>query len=87
MRGQLVISELLQERQRVLARRSQVRDKRLHAVIAVSIDVALIPLVCQRQPFLSAQRTKGAPGRLVSPVSVRRSKIWMLRSLAARWAK
>ena len=44
-RGQLFIAELLEEIQRILARASQVCDKRLHAVVVVSIDVALIPLI------------------------------------------
>ncbi len=45
MRGQLFICEQLKEIQRFLARCSQIRYKRLHTVVVVSIDVALIPLV------------------------------------------
>ena len=45
MRGQLFIGELLKEIQRFLARCCQIRDKRLHPVVVVSIDVALIALV------------------------------------------
>ena len=60
MRGQLFIGELLKEMQRFLARCCQIRDKRLHPVVVVSIDVALIALVCQRQPFLSAHRAQVA---------------------------
>jgi hypothetical protein len=45
MRGQLFIGEQLQELQRFLARCSHIRYKRLHTVVVVSIDVALIPLV------------------------------------------
>jgi hypothetical protein len=35
-----------------LARCSHTREKRLHPVVKMSIDVALIVLVCQCQPFL-----------------------------------
>ena len=45
MRGQLFICELLKETERFLARCSQIRYKRLHTVVEVSVDVALIPLV------------------------------------------
>ena len=45
MRGQLFICEQLKEIQRFLARCSQIRYKRLHTVVVVSIDVALITLV------------------------------------------
>ena len=45
VRGQLFICELLKEIQRSLARCSQIRYKRLHTVVVVSIDVALIPLI------------------------------------------
>ncbi len=45
MRGQLFIYEQLKEMQRFLARCSQIRYKRLHTVVVVSIDVALITLV------------------------------------------
>src|SRR6266704_3518306 len=60
MLGQLFICELLKEIQRFLARCSQIRYKRLHTVVMVSIYVALITLVCQRQPFLSAHRAQVA---------------------------
>ena len=45
MRNQLFIGELLKEIQRFLARCSQIREKRLHTVVVVSFDVALITLV------------------------------------------
>ena len=45
VRNQLVICELLKEIERFLTRCSQIREKRLHTVVVVSIDVALIPLV------------------------------------------
>ena len=45
MRGQLFICELLKEIQRFLARCRQIREKRLHTVVVVSIYVALITLV------------------------------------------
>ena len=45
MRSQLFICEQLEEIQRFLARCSQIRYKRLHPVVVVNIDVALIPLV------------------------------------------
>jgi len=60
MRDQLFIGELLQKIQRFLACCCQIRDKRLHTVIMVSIDVALIALICHRQPFLSAHRAQVA---------------------------
>jgi hypothetical protein len=51
-RSQLFVCELLKEMQRFLARCSHIREKRLHPVVMMSIDVALIVLVCQCQPFL-----------------------------------
>src|SRR5713101_10067082 len=60
MRGQLFICEQLKEIQRFLARCSQIHYKRLHTVVVVSIDVALITLVSKRQPFLSDHRAQVA---------------------------
>ena len=67
MRGQLFICELLKEIQRFLARCSQIRYKRLHTVVVVSIDVGLITLVCQSQPFLSAPVYPGFGTRPLEP--------------------
>ena len=60
LRRQLCIGELIQELQRFLPRCRHIGNQHLHRVVAVRIDVGLIPLVGQCEAVFSAHRFRTA---------------------------